>query len=130
MRKIIYLCALLTFTLTGCVYNPNNANSNHHDGHHHSHDNHHSNNKDQNFVGGWSNVNTNSKDVKQVTKFAASHVKTKQNKIKSILNAQQQVVAGMNYKVTFLTHGNKKYKAQVYKDLKGKLSLTYLKKIK
>ena len=55
--------------------------------------------------------------------------KTEHKKIKRILSAQQQVVAGINYKITFLTHGNKKYKAQVYKDLKGKLSLTYLKKI-
>ncbi|XP_018409463.1 PREDICTED: cystatin-2-like [Nanorana parkeri] len=59
------------------------------------------------LLGGWETANKNSKMVKEIAAFSVSQYNLQSNerflsKIISVLDAKQQVVAGMNYELTIL----------------------------
>ena len=76
------------------------------------------------LAGGYSSVATNDPNVKSAADFAAKSLTNGQAGVKNISSAEQQVVAGMNYRMNIeLTNGSK-YNVTVYKDLQGGMSLT------
>lgn len=83
----------------------------------------------QMITGGYSDASVTSKEVKRAAKFAVSrHSTTSKVTLVKIVKAEQQVVAGMNYRVV-LSVADKRGKkgtatAVVYQDLKNHLSLT------
>ena len=85
------------------------------------------------MVGGYSETSIKDQDVRIAALFAVkAHAleKKKPHKLKAILKAQHQVVAGKNYKLCLNVAEGKHFKhahlieAVVYKDLQQKLSLT------
>ena len=82
------------------------------------------------ITGGFSQVATTDPNVKSAANFAAQKLTNGQAGIKSINSAEQQVVAGMNYRMNVeLTNGDK-YNVTVYKNLQGEMSLSASTKIK
>ncbi|WP_020393883.1 cystatin family protein [Thiolinea disciformis] len=77
-------------------------------------------------VGGLSTVKVDSEEVKAAAEFAAKRLNTS---VKSVVKAEQQVVAGMNYYLVLEMANGRKYDVQVYKKLDGKMALMALKKI-
>ncbi|WP_086984354.1 cystatin domain-containing protein [Vibrio aphrogenes] len=71
--------------------------------------------------GGWQEAEI-SAEVKQSALLAVASLEGNHS-VKSIQRAQQQVVAGMNYKVEFTIEDDTTYTAKVYKDLKGQYKI-------
>ncbi len=86
------------------------------------------------IVGGFKNVAVTDKGVIDATNFALKTIAKEEEmdlKLDSIINAQQQVVQGMNYKILFKTSysdGGEIYElclnASVYRSLKKEYKLT------
>jgi len=81
-------------------------------------------------VGGYSAVSVKDREVIAATRFAVQ-TRRKAQKSKMVLvlihSAEKQVVAGMNYRMYFTVKNDGKLQnigAKVYKDLKGKYSLS------
>jgi len=77
-------------------------------------------------AGGLNTVDANNAEVKSAAAFAAKRLNSS---VKSVVKAEQQVVAGMNYYLVLELANGRKYDVQVYKKLDGKMSLMALKKI-
>lgn len=85
------------------------------------------------IVGGYSDASMSDKAVIKAAKFAVkahAQEKKKPHKLKSIITVKTQVVAGLNYRFCLNVAEGKGFKhehlieAVVYRDLKGKLTLT------
>lgn len=73
------------------------------------------------MVGGYSTVDVNDAEVQNAAQFAAQSLGGLLGKV---TQAEQQVVAGMNYKLSLELQDGSKHKVVVYKDLQGNMSLT------
>ncbi|HMT93872.1 cystatin domain-containing protein [uncultured Thiothrix sp.] len=73
------------------------------------------------IVGGYSAVDLNDAEVQNAAQFAAQSLGGLLGKV---TQAEQQVVAGMNYKLSLELQDGSKHKVVVYKDLQGNMSLT------
>lgn len=73
------------------------------------------------LVGGYSVVDVNDAEVQNAAQFAAQSLGGLLGKV---TQAEQQVVAGMNYKLSLELQDGSKHKVVVYKDLQGNMSLT------
>ena len=73
------------------------------------------------MVGGYSSVDINDAEVQNAAQFAAQALGSILTKV---TKAEQQVVAGMNYKLSLELQDGSKHKVVVYKDLQGNMSLT------
>lgn len=73
------------------------------------------------IVGGMSPVSIQDAEVVKAAQFAASQLG---QELDSIMEASQQVVAGMNYAMTLKLKNGDVYKVVVYRDLQGHYSLT------
>ncbi|MEO5928937.1 MAG: cystatin domain-containing protein [Candidatus Kapaibacterium sp.] len=80
-------------------------------------------------AGGWSSVSTSDAGIVAATRFALEEVGQWRApvKLKKIIHARQQVVAGMNYEVTLLVKqgkGSRKAVAVVWHKTDGSYALT------
>lgn len=73
------------------------------------------------LVGGYSIVDFNDAEVQNAAQFAAQSLGGLLGKV---TKAEQQVVAGMNYKLSLELQDGSKHEVVVYKDLQGNMSLT------
>ncbi|WP_298610160.1 cystatin domain-containing protein [uncultured Thiothrix sp.] len=73
------------------------------------------------MVGGYSAVDVNDAEVQTAAQFAAQALGSILTKV---TKAEQQVVAGMNYKMSLELQDGTKPQVVVYKDLQGNMSLT------
>lgn len=73
------------------------------------------------LAGGYSVVDVNDAEVQNAAQFAAQSLGGLLGKV---TQAEQQVVAGMNYKLSLELQDGSKHKVVVYKDLQGNMSLT------
>lgn len=73
------------------------------------------------IVGGMSATDTQDAEVVKAAEFAASQMG---QELDSIVEAAQQVVAGMNYAMTLKLKNGETWVVTVYKDLQGQYSLT------
>lgn len=73
------------------------------------------------LAGGYSTVDVNDAEVQNAAQFAAQSLGGLLGKV---TQAEQQVVAGMNYKLSLELQDGSKHKVIVYKDLQGNMSLT------
>ncbi len=72
--------------------------------------------------GGYSKANLLDAEVIEAAEFAANQID--KGKLEKIIEAQTQVVAGVNYKMKILLANGVMYEIIVYKDLKDNLKLT------
>lgn len=73
------------------------------------------------IVGGYSIVDVNDAEVQNAAQFAAQALGGLLSKVTKV---EQQVVAGMNYKMAIELQDGSKHNVVVYKDLQGNMSLT------
>jgi|GEM_PF-1845838 len=79
---------------------------------------------EEQIVGGWSDISTDAQSALLVAEFIESELED--GVIDTILDAQVQVVAGSNYKLTIQLDDGTIYQAVVYQDLQGIYELTSL----
>jgi hypothetical protein len=79
-------------------------------------------------TGGYAPADINNADVKAARDFAVAELYRRfpQRAIVEGATAEQQVVAGMNYRFEITMSGGKKYRAVVYRNLQGAMSVTTL----
>lgn len=78
------------------------------------------------IVGGYAPANLEDETVKAAEKVATDAIYTR-NPTRALVEkveAEQQVVAGMNYRFTITMTGGAKYGVTVYRDLDGKMEVT------
>lgn len=73
------------------------------------------------IVGGFSPADINSSEVQAAAQFAAQALG---GLLSKVTKAEQQVVAGMNYRMNIELQDGTKHTVVVYKDLQGNMSLT------
>lgn len=73
------------------------------------------------LAGGWNETDITD-EVKEATDFVIKRMNTS-SKLKSIDEARVQIVNGKNYEITFTLENNEQWKTQVYRTLKGEMSL-------
>jgi hypothetical protein len=73
------------------------------------------------IVGGFSPADINSSEVQAAAQFAAQSLG---GLLAKVTSAEQQVVAGMNYRMNIELQNRAKHTVVVYKDLQGNMSLT------
>ncbi|MBU0656619.1 MAG: hypothetical protein KJ914_15975 [Gammaproteobacteria bacterium] len=77
------------------------------------------------IAGGMSATDTQDAEVVKAAEFAASQMG---QALDSVLEASQQVVAGMNYAMTIKLKNGDVYEVLVYRDLQGNYSMTEYRK--
>lgn len=73
------------------------------------------------MAGGLASADVNSPEVQAAAQFAAQALG---GLLAKVTKAEQQVVAGMNYKMSLELQDSSKHNVVVYKDLQGNMSLT------
>lgn len=73
------------------------------------------------MAGGLASADVNSPEVQAAAQFAAQALG---GLLAKVTKAEQQVVAGMNYKMSLELQDGSKHNVVVYKDLQGNMSLT------
>lgn len=84
------------------------------------------------LVGGWSEVPAArlQAEVGAVARFAVSKLPRPHGKLKRIVGAERQVVAGMNYRMILILSDNSRWRVQVWKKLDGTMELSRYKREK
>lgn len=84
----------------------------------------------QGVPGGWSEVPqaAMSDEVKAAARFAVARLPKPHGKLKAIVGAEQQVVAGTNYRMLLVLSDGKRWRVQVWKKLDGTMQLTHYKR--
>ncbi|WP_089138210.1 cystatin domain-containing protein [Vibrio rumoiensis] len=78
----------------------------------------------QSLVGGWKNAEVTPEATQSAQLAIASMEGT--HTLKDIQSVQQQVVAGMNYRVTFTIEDDTAYVAKVFRNLQGEYKIASL----
>lgn len=78
----------------------------------------------QSLVGGWKDTEV-TPEAKQSAQLAIASMEGSHT-LKEIQSVQQQVVAGMNYRVTFTIEDNSAYVAKVFRNLQGEYKIASL----
>ena len=78
----------------------------------------------QSLVGGWKDAEV-TPEAKQSAQLAIASMEGSHT-LKEIQSVQQQVVAGMNYRVTFTIEDNSAYVAKVFRNLQGEYKIASL----
>ena len=76
------------------------------------------------MTGGWAAASVTAPEVQEAARFAAAHVPQSGAVLASIESAQQQVVAGMNYRLALTLRDGSRRNVVVYRQLNGQLQLT------
>ncbi|MCC6926580.1 cystatin domain-containing protein [Novosphingobium sp.] len=86
----------------------------------------------QSVVGGWSEVPgpALASEVGPAARYAVAHLPKPHGKLKTIVGAERQVVAGMNYRMLLVLSDGKRWRVQVWKKLDGTMQLTHFKRVK
>lgn len=81
----------------------------------------------QGMPGGWSEVPRAAlaNEVGAAARFAVSRLPRPHGKLKTIVGAERQVVAGMNYRMLLVLSDGKRWRVQVWKKLDGTMQLTH-----
>lgn len=84
----------------------------------------------QGLAGGWSEVPKSelASEVGAAARFAVARLPRPHGKLKTIIGAERQVVAGMNYRMLLELTGGKRWRVQVWKKLDGTMELTHFKR--
>jgi hypothetical protein len=77
-------------------------------------------------VGGYRPANAADAGVQAAAKFAAQSV---EGELAEVLEAQQQVVAGMNYQLSFSTTDGRQFNAVVFRALNGAYSVSKIEEV-
>ena len=86
----------------------------------------------QGIPGGWSEVPRAelASEVGAAARFAVSRLPKPHGKLKTIVGAERQVVAGMNYRMLLVLSDGKRWRVQVWKKLDGTMQLTHHQQVK
>ncbi len=76
------------------------------------------------MAGGYRAVETADPDVCAAARFAVRSLEGPRARLRSIEAAQQQVVAGVNYRLDLTTASGRRWRVTVYRPLSGRLQLT------
>lgn len=81
----------------------------------------------QGMPGGWSEVPKTelAKEVGAAARFAVARLPRPHGRLKTIVGAERQVVAGMNYRMLLVLSDGKRWRVQVWKKLDGTMQLTH-----
>jgi len=84
----------------------------------------------QGMPGGWSEVPGAelAGEVGTAARFAVAHLPGPHGKLKTIVGAERQVVAGTNYRMLLVLSDGKRWRVQVWKKLDGTMQLTHYKR--
>lgn len=84
----------------------------------------------QGMPGGWSEVPRAelASEVGAAARFAVARLPRPHGKLKTIVGAERQVVAGTNYRMLLELTGGKRWRVQVWKKLDGTMQLTHYKR--
>jgi hypothetical protein len=75
------------------------------------------------IAGGYQSTETNNPDVRAAARFAVASVE-RRARLRRVDAAQQQVVAGMNYRLDLTTSSGRRWRVTVYRPLRGRMQLT------
>jgi hypothetical protein len=86
----------------------------------------------QPLVGGWSEVPKAAltSEVGAAARFAVARLPKPHGKLKTIVGAGTQVVAGTNYRMLLVLSDGKRWRVQVWKKLDGTMQLTHHQQVK
>jgi hypothetical protein len=84
----------------------------------------------QGMPGGWNEVPRAAlaSEVGAAARFAVAQLPKPHGKLKTIVGAECQVVAGMNYRMLLVLSDGKRWRVQVWKKLDGTMQLTHYKR--
>ena len=74
--------------------------------------------------GGFRDVAVTDPDVRAAARFGVAHLRPPHPRLASIDGAQQQVVAGMNYRIDVTLTDRSRWRLTVYRPLRGEMRLT------
>lgn len=82
------------------------------------------------LVGGWSEVPAvqSQADVRAAARFAVSKLPRPHGKLKRIVGAERQIVAGTNYRMLLVLTDGSNWRVQVWKKLDGTMVLSHYKR--
>ena len=84
----------------------------------------------QGLPGGWSEVPraTLASEAGPAARYAVAHLPGRHGRLKAIIGAERQVVAGMNYRMLLVLTDGQRWRVQVWKKLDGTMELTHFKR--
>lgn len=74
------------------------------------------------LVGGWHPADPDA--ATKAARFALPHLKEKRPRLRRILTAEQQIVAGVNYRLTLLLRNGHRWRVTVWRKLDGEMVVT------
>ena len=76
------------------------------------------------IVGGFRDVAVTDPDVRAAARFGVAHLRRPHSRLATIDAAQQQVVAGMNYRIDVTLADRSRWRLTVYRPLRGEMRST------
>src|SRR4051794_2548799 len=76
------------------------------------------------IAGSYRPADTANVDVRSAARFAVASIEGPRARLRSIDAAQEQVVAGMNYRLDLTTSSGRRWRVTVYHPLRGRMQLT------
>ena len=74
------------------------------------------------ITGGWQQADA--AEATKAARFALPHLKEKRPRLRRILSAEQQIVAGVNYRLTLLLRNGHRWRVTVWRKLDGGMVVT------
>ena len=74
------------------------------------------------ITGGWQQADA--AEATKAARFALPHLKDKHPRLRRILTAEQQIVAGVNYRLTLLLRNGHRWRVTVWRKLDGGMEVT------